>query len=599
MSLLSSYPGAGLGVPLFRIAIAFAPFVFCTILVRVDRFGRHPSSWGLYSHIKAAAVISNSRNRGFAILCFMEVVMRFHLAAMAAAALTVFVCSCGTVGDLVDGSGGSSASAAAEKAVAKKTGTLQEPLGAYADRMTQTIQYYIDKGYFVEAKFLLDDLKKANVPSDKKSAVDQLDAKLASAFAADKEDSRYNSALLTPAKDSNGKYGYIDQSGAFVIEAKYEKAGEFSEGLALVSNGDKYQYIDAAGKTALVVEVRPEMFFFDPAKKTVGARGSLIPYEGDLAALPPSLRLQPLGGFHNGLAHWKLNQYGSVKDAKGNYVRGRQGAMYVDKSGKEAFFLYSNDISDVTEANGMSIYHVEDNADFHDGAVVVGNGSSMFYIDKSGHPITEPDFRIARAFSDGMACVNYNNSDLWGYLAPTGKVAIKPFYNGNSVDFSDDVCVLLYDPKATFKEGCVFDKDGKILYEFKDNSAGNQHLDFYDAFSACGDLMIPTVRETGAYPHSVTSIEILDKAGKPILSLAELKENWQYAKVLPFSNGRAFVNVGVSNWGVIDTRGQFIVQPSMTWEPVGSGYRNGLATIKTSGGRRAYMDRDGKVVFVE
>jgi|GEM_PF-5523665 len=52
-----------------------------------------------------------------------------------------------------------------------------------------------------------------------------------------------------------GKYGYIDASGRVVIEAKYELASNFSDGLAMVSRGRgenrEFAYIDRAGELVI------------------------------------------------------------------------------------------------------------------------------------------------------------------------------------------------------------------------------------------------------------------------------------------------------------------------------------------------------------
>jgi hypothetical protein len=57
-----------------------------------------------------------------------------------------------------------------------------------------------------------------------------------------------------------GRYGYIDKSGAIVIQVSFDGAGSFCEGLAAVKTGDKWGYIDKQGRTA----IRPQ---FDLAKE--------------------------------------------------------------------------------------------------------------------------------------------------------------------------------------------------------------------------------------------------------------------------------------------------------------------------------------------
>ncbi len=52
---------------------------------------------------------------------------------------------------------------------------------------------------------------------------------------------------LALVKDSLGKYGYIDRSGKFVIQPRFDNAGSFKDGIANVKLGDKIFYIDKNG----------------------------------------------------------------------------------------------------------------------------------------------------------------------------------------------------------------------------------------------------------------------------------------------------------------------------------------------------------------
>jgi hypothetical protein len=45
-----------------------------------------------------------------------------------------------------------------------------------------------------------------------------------------------------------GKWGYIDPSGKFVIEPKFDAAGWFEGGRAQVQLGDHWEYIDRSGR---------------------------------------------------------------------------------------------------------------------------------------------------------------------------------------------------------------------------------------------------------------------------------------------------------------------------------------------------------------
>lgn len=52
---------------------------------------------------------------------------------------------------------------------------------------------------------------------------------------------------LTPQKAKNGKWGYVNEGGKWVIKAKFDLAKAFINGTAIVKVGDKYGIIDEKG----------------------------------------------------------------------------------------------------------------------------------------------------------------------------------------------------------------------------------------------------------------------------------------------------------------------------------------------------------------
>ncbi len=61
-------------------------------------------------------------------------------------------------------------------------------------------------------------------------------------------------AQLTPISNSKGKWGYEDSNGNLVVKYKFNAAGDFKDGVALVQDGKKYGVIDETGKFV----VKPE-----------------------------------------------------------------------------------------------------------------------------------------------------------------------------------------------------------------------------------------------------------------------------------------------------------------------------------------------------
>jgi hypothetical protein len=49
-------------------------------------------------------------------------------------------------------------------------------------------------------------------------------------------------------------YGFVDKKGGYLIKPRYKDAQMFSEGLAAVSNGRKFSFINAKGDTIIPFE---------------------------------------------------------------------------------------------------------------------------------------------------------------------------------------------------------------------------------------------------------------------------------------------------------------------------------------------------------
>ena len=54
--------------------------------------------------------------------------------------------------------------------------------------------------------------------------------------------------ILLPIKNIQDKFGFIDTSGTWIINAQYDDAAEFKEGVAAVCKNDSCFFIDKEGK---------------------------------------------------------------------------------------------------------------------------------------------------------------------------------------------------------------------------------------------------------------------------------------------------------------------------------------------------------------
>ena len=180
--------------------------------------------------------------------------------------------------------------------------------------------------------------------------------------------------------NTNGRWGFIDETGKYVIEAKFVRVQPFSEGLAAVvfkENENAYStvgYIDQSGRMVIATQFSGE--------GGVSERG-----------------------FSEGLAAVKVYQ-----DRKDNWG-------YIDKSGKVV-------IEHQFAAAGP----------FSQGRAMVGIAEPSWsidykwgFIDKEGQWIAKPQYESAGEFSEGLAPVLMNGKV--GFIDLRGQIAIKPQFD--------------------------------------------------------------------------------------------------------------------------------------------------------------------------
>ena len=158
------------------------------------------------------------------------------------------------------------------------------------------------------------------------------------------------SERLLPAS-LNGKYGYLNSAGQWVIEPVYEAARPFSEGLAAVCREGKYGYIDQSGNE--VIPCRYER---------------AQPFREGLAAVKPA------GGAEYA---WQL----------------------VHPDGSAAFAL---------EHRCFPAEIGPDTLVFHEGLCCARQADGWIYYDRAGTPVLTVDTWIAGPFRNGLACVQDN-----------------------------------------------------------------------------------------------------------------------------------------------------------------------------------------------
>jgi hypothetical protein len=196
------------------------------------------------------------------------------------------------------------------------------------------------------------------------------------------EASRSSSEDLKPVRTSRGKWGYVDNRNALVINPQFDSAKRFSEGLAPAALGKKFGYIDSTGR--FVIE--PQFAYAEP--------------------------------FSEGLAlvflDWGINFLGRAEGFT-FFVR----AGYIDRTGKTLIKPRF-----VENARSFS----EGLAAFQAGTDYTHGQSKWGYLDKQGNWAIQPQFDIGDDFSEDLAAVSGHlqgrEGEYWGYIDKSGKIVI-------------------------------------------------------------------------------------------------------------------------------------------------------------------------------
>lgn len=205
----------------------------------------------------------------------------------------------------------------------------------------------------------------------------------------------FSDGLAAVLSEVGGKWGYIDRTGEFAIEPRFDGhpigyPSSFSEGMAAIQVGKTYGYINKVGEFVIA----PKFVYgtdFQDGMAIVVVEGPCAFYS--LEGGCPDTRI--------------FGETGSKPVTACKFT-------FVDKLG--------------AVISGPQYDYARH---FSEGLAPVLVGDKWGYIDKKGQMIIEPVFDDAQPFSDGMARVK--QGEMWGYIDHAGKVVI-----GTQYEIADD-----------------------------------------------------------------------------------------------------------------------------------------------------------------
>ncbi len=247
---------------------------------------------------------------------------------------------------------------------------------------------------------------------------------------------RSKDEMLLPAKEGY-QWGFVDQTGSWVIAPQFDEAYHFTEGKAAVKKHGSWGYIDHDGNW--VIEPK-----FDKAK----------PFSEGLACAVKEGKW----GYINHRGEWhftpKFYVVSSFSDDRA-LIKTREGFVYIDKAGNllinqsfDEALPYSEGMASISlngqkgyidhHGNWLIIHGFDEAYSFSEGIALVKINERYGYIDTKGNVIVHPQFEDASHFREGKAAVKKDG--VWGYIDKYGGYVIQPkfemaypFSNGHAV----------------------------------------------------------------------------------------------------------------------------------------------------------------------
>jgi len=271
--------------------------------------------------------------------------------------------------------------------------------------------------------------------------------------------------------NTNGRWGFIDETGKYVIEAKFIMVKPFSEGLAAVvfkENENAYSkvgYIDQTGRMVI-----PPRFSGEGGESERGFSEGLtavkvnedrtdkwgyIDKSGKFVIEPQFAAAGPFseGRAMVGIAEpsWSIDYKWGFIDTEGRWIARPQYESADEFSEGLAPVLVKDKVGFI-DLQGQMVIEPQFEPDGTGGCAILGRvGASRFseglaavqlkrqewgkewgFIDRLGNWVIKPAFACAAPFSEGLAVVGLRDKQghwLYGYIDKTGAAVIKPQFS--------------------------------------------------------------------------------------------------------------------------------------------------------------------------
>lgn len=252
---------------------------------------------------------------------------------------------------------------------------------------------------------------------------------------------------LKPFKEGT-LWGFRSITWSIVIPAKFQGAGDFSEGLAPVAIDGKWGFINTEGELVIPAKYDDSGYFWEGnanvsyhgLRGRINRRGEMLVQQRLVDVSRSTMSKDGIFPFlyGNKVGYALLSGLKAVKPVFEDGGAFSEGFAPVKKDGKWGF---------INKYGVIVIKPVYDMAfSFNDGLASVLKNGKWGFVDGKGFLVITNQFDDVKRFSEGLAPVKLNLK--WGYVDKTGKIIIPVRFDDVSV-FLNDVALGLSSLKET------------------------------------------------------------------------------------------------------------------------------------------------------
>jgi hypothetical protein len=454
-----------------------------------------------------------------------------------------------------------------------------------------------------------------DAPNDASVFIDQVNDEMIGPNPAP-EDFSVDGAYPRSVREAQAKilWGYINQTGKFVIQPQFDAAERFHRGIARVVKGDFRGHIDRRLK-AVIDRKRTEQYRDREYEQyRIEFKKDIFDESGKVLVAPAAQGVTVFR-FSDGLAQIILpidlcrKYFPSAVKTIDIDTQSRASCGFIDTEGriviapryemtgpfrKGSALVYKNKAWMLINRQEkiLASFKNQDVQQFSEDLALVCDGNDKGFFDRSGKPAFKQRFPDAGSFSDGLAAAAVSASDAnklkllertyeWkcGYIDKAGKLVIPASYMA-ARPFSNGLAPVLINLKWGY-----IDTSGKVVIKPQFDDA----YVFSDGFAAVRqNYLWSYINKTGSFAFAT-------KYGAPGLPNNQRDE----IAAKPFKSALTLVDVINDRWRFIDRTGKIRtdIRPGHP-QHAESQFRDGLALAKTEPGRKyGFIDINGQLVL--